>query len=252
MKICATNHYETHLEADAYFAFLIASRPLLRPDMNPMSPVYVIADFQQKAAGETALIGSKSYPFEIIHSHFATLYQDLTQAFLTSKSKLVFVTLRWDKHPCALWVFAEGQLKAEIPFGTKLSVLLSESSSLPLATPETIALNFLKDYLHVLRRQKSIFVLTKFEEPSLIMAAVIRSLTGTQHIYGKPHGVLQKKALKTFDFLTHDLPDSTLIDLGDLYTTLSPLLEQWNLYQMMPLRYSQQIKLWMEKNNDRS
>ncbi|MEI8026361.1 MAG: hypothetical protein WCI18_08425 [Pseudomonadota bacterium] len=245
MKICVTNHFETNLEAQAYFACLNVNRPLIVPDSNEPPPVCVIVpEDQHKVCISTSFLFSGLSSFEVVSSSSRTLIYDLTQAFLTSKTTLVFVTLRFESQPCAIWVFAQGVLKAAIPFATKASVLISKSSYIPSVTPEALALDFLSDYLNYLRREKSIFVLEELKEEAVIMAATIRHMTGSQLIYGKAHAYAQKKVLKTFDFLTHDLPGGTPIDLGALYTKLAPILDHMMESQILPAKLSQQIKLW--------
>lgn len=249
MKICVTNHFETDLEAQAYFACLNVDRPLIRPDSKETSPVFIMAsESQHNLFLDTTFLFSGLSSFEIISSSFLTLIDDFARAFRTSKTKLVLVTLRLENQPCAVWVFAEGFLKAAIPFATKASVLVSKSSCMPLVTAEAMSLQFLSDYLNYLRRGKSIFVLEELKEKAVVMAAIIRHLTGSQLIYGKAQSVPQKNVLKTFNFLTHDLPGGTPIDLGILYKKLAPILDHMKESQILPVKLSHQIKHW-KKNS---
>ena len=249
MKICVTNHFETGFEAQAYFAFLNVNRPLLRPDSQDSPPVFIITpENQHKELLDTTFLFSGLSAFEVVSSSFLTLFDDISKAFLNSKTKLVFITLKLEGQPCSVWLFAEGFLKASIPFATKASVLVSKISCIPSVTPEAIALDFLSDYLNYLRKEKSIFVLEDLKEETVIMAAIVRHLTGSKLIYGTAHEAPQKKILKTFHFLTHDLPEGAPIDLGILHTKLAPILNHMKESQLVPAKVSHQIKLWKKSS----
>ncbi len=249
MKICVTNHFETDFEAQTYFACLNVDHPLIRPDPTESAPVYVISPENQLPVpleNSSLLFGLSA--FEVVSSSLLTLTRDLTQAFLTSINKLVLVTLRLEKQPCAVWVFAGGRLKAAIPFATKISVLVNEASWFPLATTESMTLDFLVDYLNYLRRERSIFVLANSQEQAVSMAAILRTLTESRLIYGKAQSAREKKTLKTFNFLTHDLPDGPTIDLGDLFKVLTPILHHLQESPLMLPQFIRQIKQWKEKS----
>lgn len=248
MKLCITNHFETHIKGSIYIAVLNTRRPLIRPDsLNEKSQAFICTKEEvfEQATPLAELCSSTNLDFTTEFSFFEDLKRNLQYGFEV-KSNLHVCAVNFPNYSCGVWIFRKQMLYAYLPLGIPTSVLLS-NLSLPLEVSlQNLLRIFLIDYVRILRHEKSRFRLTSLDTDEVYAAALLRRLSDNHLIYGEAESKEQIKALKYFDFLTHDLPSSKVISLRQLSNQFNSILNGDDIKKLLSskqITYVEQLKI---------
>lgn len=252
MTICITNHFETNLVAATYIALLANDRPLIHPENSPSPSKFILPppsdggtyEFEDKERGSYLVLFSKLPCLPQDLAKACSLSSTWSSSAESSLTRTVIVVFSDMNTPSAVWIFQSGALVALLPFGIKASLILSRTSRLNLDFDSGILKEFLRQYIAHQIRSKAIFKMEENSEHEVLMAAIIRSLSVPALLYGKVIHPKNLKLLKKFKFLTHDLPNSKVTHLRDLYMRLLPILNTMDVSDLIPPRYTHQIAQW--------